>query len=571
MRQATDLKKILQRIDGRGYKAYQDIRGSYQFNDYQLFIDHVQADPFAPPSRIRVRLDQKKAGFPEETFTPRIREIALRDFLARCFHQAINRFSQGKRGTGKSGQIFISKPGQEILERSSCLVNSFYVEVRLAMGLPAWGRRIAARVAESMFFEELPQIVAHSIYYKNLDPQKVKRHIETAEDADFLRNKLDELGLVAFVADGAVLPRASGVDPRPLRHSQVVPFQSPETLRITISLPNQGQVSGLGIKKGVTLIVGGGYQGKSTLLQALEMGVYNHIPGDGRELVVTAPSALKIRAEDGRRIEKVDISPFISNLPFGRDTKAFSTEDASGSTSQAANTVEALELGAELLLIDEDTSATNFMIRDHRMQELVSKEKEPITPFIDKIRLLYHEHRVSTVLVIGGSGDYFDVADWVICMVEYKPYDLTEKAKAIAEKYKAERRPEGGDSFGHIRERVPLASSFDPRRGKKEVKIKATGLKSILFGRFLIDLSSIEQLVDEAQTKAIAEAIYYACRFMDGQRTLKEVIDLVIEYIEKKGLDLLSGWPQGEHASFRGLELGAAINRIRSLRVRQKQ
>jgi len=554
MKSATDLRNILHRIDGRGYKAYKDIEGSYDFQEYKLAVDHVQADPFASPSRIRVRLDQKKAGFPKETYMPRIREIALRDFLARRFHQAISRFCRGIRGTGKSGLIFIPKPGQEILERSSCLLNSFYVEIRLAMGLPALGRRIAARAAEAMFFEELPQIVAHSMYYKNLDPQEVKKHIETVEDADFLRNKLDELGLAAFVADGAVLPRASGVDPRPLSRGKVVPFQSPESLRITVSLPHQGQVSGLSLKKGVTLIVGGGYHGKSTLLQAIEMGVYNHIPGDGRELVVTNPHAVKIRAEDGRCIEKVDISPFISNLPFDRDTKVFSTEDASGSTSQAANTIEALELGAQLLLIDEDTSATNFMIRDHRMQELVSKEKEPITPFIDKIRLLHRDHGVSTILVIGGSGDYFDVADCVICMVEYKPYDLTIKAKAIAEKYRAERRPEGGDSFGNITERIPLASSFDPRRGRKEVKIKTTSLKSILFGRYFID-----------------EAIYYASRLMDGKKTLKEIINGVLEDIEQNGLDLLSRRPHGEYASFRDLELGAAINRLRSLKVFQKK
>ncbi|MFQ5722117.1 MAG: ABC-ATPase domain-containing protein [Candidatus Aminicenantales bacterium] len=571
MKSASDLKKILRRIDGRGYKAYKEVEGSYDFREYQLEIDHVQADPFASASRMRVRIDQQKAGFPQETYNPRSREIALRDFLARCFYQAIGKFSRGKRGTGKSGLIFIPQPGQEILERSSCLVNSFYVEMRLAVGLPAWGRRIAARVAEAMFFEELPQIVGHSLYFQNLDKQQLEKHIETAEDADFLRHKLDELGLVAFVADGAILPRASGIDPRPLSHGPIVPFQSPDSMRVTLDLPHRGRISGLGLKKGVTLIVGGGYHGKSTLLQALEMGIYNHIPGDGRELVVSNPWAVKIRAEDGRRIEKVDISPFISNLPFKRETKAFSTDDASGSTSQAANTIEALELGAQVLLIDEDTSATNFMIRDHRMQELVSKEKEPITPFIDKIRLLYSDYGVSTILVIGGSGDYFDVADWVICMLKYKPYDLTQEAKAIAEKYKAERQPEGGHSFGRITERIPLASSFDAKKGRKEVKIKTVALKSILFGRYLIDLSSVEQLVDEAQTKAIAEAIYYARRLMNERKTLKEIINSVLENISQKGLDILSTWPHGKYASFRGLELGAAINRLRSLRVRQKE
>jgi len=327
----------------------------------------------------------------------------------------------------------------------------------------------------------------------------------------------------------------------------------------------------MGIPKGVTLIVGGGYHGKSTLLRALELGVCNHIPGDGRELVVANPHTVKIRAEDGRRIEKVDISPFIANLPFGRDTEAFSTDDASGSTSQAANIIESLELGAQVLLIDEDTSATNFMIRDHRMQELVSKDKEPITPFIDKVRQLYRDHGVSTILVIGGSGDYFDVADCVICMVEYKPYDLTEQARAIAEKYRAERRPEGGEHFGAITQRVPLARSFDPSRGRREVKISTKGLQSIVFGTHTIDLGAVEQLVDASQTRAIGDAIYYATKYMDGKKRLRQIVDAVVEDMMDKGLDVLGPRPVGDYAAFRALELGAAINRLRTLSVEKKE
>ncbi|MEE8472125.1 MAG: ABC-ATPase domain-containing protein, partial [Dehalococcoidia bacterium] len=441
---AEDLRKILRRIDGRGYRAYSDIVGAYEFPGYTLLVDHVQGDPFASPSRVRVRVSGREAGFPPDTRSGKSREIALRDLLTRRFFDAARRFCRGNRGTGSSGVISIDRPGQETLERTSALVAEQYVEARFVMGLPARGRTVSGRDAEAMFFEELPQIVRASLFYESLDEKTLYEFIETAEDADSLREQLDPLGLVAFVADGAILPRASGVDPRPLAGDprlpagdRVVPFESPQSLRVQVVLPNRGAVAGMGIPRGVTLIVGGGYHGKSTLLRALEVGVYNHIPGDGRELVVVHPSALKIRAEDGRRIEKVDISPFITNLPQGRDTGAFSTEDASGSTSQAANIIEGLEAGAGVLLIDEDTSATNFMIRDHRMQELVSKDKEPITPFIDKVRQLYADLGVSTVLVIGGSGDYFDVADRVICMVDYRPYDLTRESRAIARKYRA--------------------------------------------------------------------------------------------------------------------------------------
>ena len=568
MQSAEDLKSILRRINGRGYKAYKDIQGVYDFKDYLLLIDYVQGDPFASPSRIRVKIPQIRAKFPEDTFCNRSREIALRDFLTRQFHAASKRFCKGRRGTGKSGLILIDQPGQEILERTSLFVTNEYVEARFVMGLPAFGRRIAATHCEAMFFEELPKIITW-LHFDNQDRKALYLHIETAEDADFLRNQLDSLGLIAFVADGSILPRVSGIDSRPLTTGKVIPFKSPDSLKVTITLPNKGVITGMGIPQGVTLIVGGGYHGKSTLLKALELGVYNHKPGDGRELVVTTSKTLKIRAENGRRIEKVDISPFISNLPFQQDTKAFSTEDASGSTSQAANIMEALEVGVTGLLIDEDTSATNFMIRDHRMQELVLKEREPITPFIDKVRQLYHDYDVSTICVIGGSGDYFDVADCVICMVEYTPQNITEEARIIAEKYKAERKPEGGEHFGSITERIPLSRSLDPQKGRRSVKISSRGLHFILFGVHTIDLQAVEQLVDVSQTKALGDALYYAVQYMDGKRTVKEIIDIVVRDVAKT-LDIINPRPTGDYAVFRGLELAAALNRLRTLEVEQK-
>jgi len=568
MLNSEDLRSTLRRIDGRGYKAYTDIRGVYNFGEYTLLVDHVQGDPFASPSQVRVQVPQQLAGFPTDTCSSKSREIALRDFLTRMFHEASGRFCQGRRGIGNSGIISIDRPGQEVLERTSAFVTESHVEARFVVGLPAFGRIISGKHAEAMFFEELPQIVRASLLFSSLDRNALYKHIEVAEDADFLRERLDELGLVAFVADSALLPRTSGVDPRPLARSQAVTFQTPQSLRVQVSLPNRGAVTGMGIPPGVNLIVGGGYHGKSTLLRAMELGVYNHIPGDGRELVIAHPHTMKIRAEDGRRIEKVDISPFIDNLPFGRDTGAFCSEDASGSTSQAANIIESLESGARVLLIDEDTSATNFMIRDHRMQELVSKDKEPITPFIDKIRQLYRDLGVSTILVIGGSGDYFDVADYVICMVDYKPYDVTEQSQAIAEKYRAERRPEGGEHFGEITERIPLAHSLDPSKGRREARISPKGLHSIAFGTHTIDLRAVEQLIDTSQTRAIGDALYYATRYMDGKETVRQIADIVLKDVMEKGLDVLGSRPAGDYAAFRGLELAAALNRLRTLRVR---
>lgn len=565
----SDLRELLKRIDGKAYKAYRDIKGEYDYGEFILVVEHVQGDPFASPSNIVVKVSQRVALFPKETYSSKSRCIALRDYITRCFSSASKPHNRKSRGSGRSGIISIDTPGQEILERTSCFVDDTWVELRFKVGLPAFGRRIAGKIAEVIFFKDIPGLIRKSAFYSSINGKSLINHIEVNEDADYLRSLLKKLNLVCFVADGSILPRVSGVDKRPLKTGIVIPFESPDSLRVKLNLPNRGEITGMGIPKGVTLVVGGGYHGKSTLLNAMELGIYNHIPEDGRELCITIHEAVKIRAEDGRRIEKVDISPFISGLPFGRDTRSFSTEDASGSTSQAANIMEALEMGAELLFIDEDTSATNFMIRDHRMQELVAKDKEPITPFIDKVRLMLKDYGISTIMAIGGSGDYFDVADNVICLVDYKPHDVTTEAKRIAEKYRSERKTEGGEKFGNITPRAPLSHSFDPSKGKREVKISSKGLKSIHFGTHYIDLGAVEQLVDISQTRAIGDAIYYATRFMNGERSLREILDSILKDIDEKGLDILSRRPSGDYAMFRKFELGAAINRLRTLEVIQ--
>ena len=569
MKSENDLKRILQRIDRRGYKAYKEIRGVYKFKDFTLLIDHVQGDPFAEPSRVRIRLDQSLAGFPPDTYYNRSREIGLRDYLTRQFHRAIRRIARRqRRGTGKSGLIEIDAPGQEILLRTSCLVSDRFVEIRFKVGLPAAGRSILAREAAEMFFDELPQIVTASLFFKTLDRDSLCHHIETNEDQDALRQLLKPNGLVAFVADGACLPRRSGVDTRPLKE-KAVPFRSPESLRYAFELPNRGEVSGMGIPEGVTLIVGGGYHGKSTLLDALQCSVYNQIPEDGRELCATVADAVKIRAEDGRNIEKVDISPFISDLPYGKDTISFSTPNGSGSTTQAANIIEMLEVGATSLFIDEDTSATNFMIRDRRMQMLVAKEKEPITPLIDKIRLLYSELGVSTVLVLGGSGDYFEVADTVIAMDGYIPKEVSEEVRQIVMEVGTGRRSEGGTTFGTLRDRIPIPESIDASRGRRQVKIAVRSTREIGFGTQTIDLTALEQLASMSQARAIADALVYAREnYMYGERCLREIVWLVDQDFAEKGLDVLSKYPSGQYALPRGLEIAAALNRLRSLKVR---
>ena len=567
MKNYKELEKILFSMDGKSYSAYKSLKGEYKFPKYVLAIDHVQSDPYAPPSRMRIIMDRKISGIPYELTDTKEKNIAVSDFLTRNFYKEIQKNGNDSSGTGGSGRIFIDRCGQEILERTSVLIKENKIEVRFEMGMPARGRRIMGKAAQKIIFEQLPKIVEKSILYDNLNKESLKEQIVLVLDQEYIRKVLKEKELVVFVANDSILPRENGISDKPMKNA--VKFKSPEKFEITLNLPSGKKVSGMGIPKGITLIVGGGYHGKSTLLSALERGIYNHIAQDGREFIISETDAVKIRAEDGRNVEKVNISGFINNLPGNKDTRTFSTENASGSTSQAANVAEALEYGTSLLLIDEDTSATNFMIRDGRMQKLVAKEKEPITPFIDRVKELYDNFGVSTILIVGGSGDYFDVADHVIMMDEYIPKDVTEKAKKIAKSDENKREFSPNDKFQGITQRIPLKKSFS-QSGKLD-KTKAKGKHSILYGKELIDISGLEQLVDDSQTNCIAVMIdYFKNKVLDEKLTLSQAADRIYEKIEKDGLDSISSYTghPGNLALPRKQEFCGAVNRYRKLRIK---
>ncbi len=561
---AQTLRQTLHKLDGASYGAYKSIKGRYDFGDFTLWIDHVQGDPFAAPSRVRVEVAAAIAQWPAALWSNPVRTLALEDYLLRAFGEGARDLS-GHRGSGKSGLMQILQVGQEAIAQTAINIDKGNVEARFTVGLPAQGRRILGRMAAALLCEDVPELVERSLLTPAFKLSHVSRHIETIEDHLALQGQLGDRGLVAFVANGAILPRRSGVDDRPLPGA--IPFQSPPELAVTLTAPNGGPIEGMGIPQGITLIVGGGYHGKSTLLQAIELGIYAHIPGDGREAVVTDGRAVKIRAEDGRSVVGVDISPFINHLPQGQSTTAFSTTNASGSTSQAANLIEALEAGAKVLLVDEDTAATNFMIRDRRMQKLIAKDKEPITPLIDKIRQLWEEHGVSTVLVMGGSGDYFEVADRVIALDQFRPVDVTIQAKDIAAAYPNERTPEGSPHFGPITPRIPLPASIDPKRGKRDVNIKVQGVDGITLGTADIDLGAVAQVVNPGQLRAIAAALVYGQNRL-GSQTLPAFLDELMAAIARQGLDAFAPYPTGEYVGFRRFELAAALNRLRTLQVK---
>ncbi len=554
MESSSILKQTIQRIDGKGYKAYKDIQSAYQFSDFELHMDHVQGDPFAAPSALRVRIDRQNTVIPDAVLSTADRTLAAEDFLTRLFEQNIRRISRGARGTGGSGMISIQSPSQEILKRSSCVLSDDTVEFRFYASLPARGRTILGSVAEQMLLREIPDIVKLSSTFDATINKQLMLHVHTFEDYRTIQETLAELKLVAFIPCGAVLPRRSGIDEKPMTDSEgpVVPFRSPESLEVQIQTPNSGPVLGMGIPEGVTIIAGGGFHGKSTILNAVERCVYGHIPMDGRELTATLPDAVKIRSEDGRSIFQVDISGFIRDLPFGKDTTTFSTENASGSTSQAAAIVEALEFGSRLLLIDEDTSATNFMIRDNRMRQMV--RKEPITPLIDVIRSLYTDHGVSTIIVTGGAGDYFDVADTVIVMEDYIPRDVTESART-------EPASEGltFTSWPTARRHVQLPS---PMKGPRE-KFVARDRTRIQIGETRVDMYALEQIAELTQTEGIAfllKQFYEAAK--ESRKPMVELVSQIHERFSSTGFQFIK---RGNLAVPRREELAATINRIRGL------
>lgn len=567
MQTSTELKNLLARIDRRGYPAYKDTKGVYRFPEYELSIDHVQGDPFAAPSSLSIRVPGAKAAFPPDLYRSSCRRLALQDALTRLFGRQAMRFSFQAKGSGHSGLISISRCGQEVLERTACRVDptNGSILLRLEVGFPANGRIVNARELEKILFDYLPQCVRSSLLYSNLEADRLQKAADLAEDQEYIREMLPKMGLCAFVADESILPRESGVSSRPMKGA--VPFRSPREMTVAMDLPHRGKITGMGIPKGVTLIVGGGYHGKSTLLKALELGVYNHIAGDGREYVITDRTAVKIRAEDGRSIRKTDISMFINDLPNGKDTRVFSTEDASGSTSQAANVVEAIEAGASLLLMDEDTSATNFMIRDELMQRVIRRDMEPITPFIDRVRELYAQYGVSTIIVAGSSGAYFHTADPIIQMDRYEPRDITALAKREAEAFPLQKEtiePAATPGFA----RKPKASPELQSGGR--VKLKTLGRDGFSINRETVSLRCVEQLTDEEQTAALGHCLLYAEKYlMDGRRDLRQVVDMLEAAIDAKGLEAFCGSSSGVPflARPRRQEIFACLNRYRELKL----
>ena len=580
MKNSEELRQQLRSINRKSYPAYKGLKGLYHFGNYILSIDHVQGDPFASPSHVSIQISHRDAGFPDGYYKDTLTKTTLCDYLTRQFEKQVSQYSFRAKGSGKSGLLTVSHCGQEILSRTACEITEKGITARFFVGFPANGRTINATELEKILFDFLPVCIQKSFFYSSLNAKELQNYIELAEDQEFIRQMLPAKNLCAFIANGSILPRESGISSRPMKAS--VPFTSPDSLRISMELPHKGKITGMGIPKGITLIVGGGYHGKSTLLNALELGVYNHIPGDGREYVITDATAVKLRSEDGRFIKDVDISMFINDLPNKKDTRCFSTLDASGSTSQAAGIAESMEAGSHLFLLDEDTSATNFMVRDAFMQQVIQREKEPITPFLERAEDLYKKAGISTILVAGSSGAFFHIADTIIQMDNYVPKDITASVKKLCSQYPLPAVSVTDFQLPHSHRIMskPTESSNRLRHNSRgnhsdsgaakpeRLKTRISGTDGFSLGRQEIDLRYTEQLIDTEQTAALGLLLKYAVEHLaDGRRTLPEIVQFLWKNLSLHGLSFFTENQKIScgYAIPRIQEIYACLNRYRGL------
>ncbi|WP_273976643.1 ABC-ATPase domain-containing protein [Vibrio parahaemolyticus] len=540
------LTATLKKIEKQNYRAYQQIKGQYDFTDFTLFIDHVQGDPYASASRFRAIRAWSLTGLEWLKDESPAFQRAARDFIARSFEQ----FAK------QENTVSIALNGQTVLDSTAVLFTEEGIELRFRVNLPAEGRSVLGKKANNILTFHLPKFIRRATLERELDKEAMVKHCQVVEDQSALREQLEAHNLVAFVANGSVLPRIAGNCDLPMK--EAVEFTAPESLQVTLHAPNKGYITGLGIPKGITLIVGGGFHGKSTLLNAIERSIYDHIPGDGREYIVTDQKAMKIRAEDGRCVHHLNLSNYINHLPMGKDTADFSTQDASGSTSQAAWLQESIEAGATSLLIDEDTSATNFMIRDERMQALVAKGDEPITPLVDRIGQLRDELDISTIIVMGGSGDYLDAANTVIQMHDYQAVDVTEKAKQVIAQHPTQRHNESEESLQTFRPRALNRVALMNILTDGKFRVSAKGKDSLRFGKEFTDLSSLEQIESADEVNAIGWLWFQLAQLPGWCNNPAKEIE-----------EMLSGeWhaslpKQGDLAKPRTLDVMAALNRMR--------
>jgi predicted ABC-class ATPase len=567
------LYKILRKIDGRPYKAYQELlRQVFCHPSFRVCLVHVQGSPGAFPASVgHVTLNPSELELPAACLANGTRRMAASDYLLRAFQSSVVAHARRNRGARGSGSFQLLSLPPQVLERNVVHLDASRVRIAFHISLPGtYDNRILGSAAADMLTRELIMVV-EALKASVARSTALRTHCEVIEDWVHVQNRLPRYGLIAFIGDGAILPRRSGASQAPLQEGTVA-LRAPDPMAVEVEFPNAGPMRGLGIRPGVNVLIGGGFHGKSTVLNALAKGVYPHIPGDGRERVITHPDACFICAEEGRAVHGLDISGFIGALPGKTDPTRFQTQNASGSTSEAAAIIEAVLSGAKFLLIDEDSSATNFLIQDHNMRRLIPED--PITPLFDRVRELYERYDVSTLIVAGGSSDYLGVAQHVTAMRNYQPVCMTDQVDQL--RLPAPAKPSGPLTI--MDRRRLLADNFDPvykvrRLGKTlTVRIKPLRLqeKILEYGNVQLDLTKLAALVDPHQVLALGYALLLGKHVL-GQKALSptDLAAALHARIGQAGLDILSR--HADRPLFlarpRRLELAGAINRLRNLKV----
>lgn len=552
-----ELYQKIRQITGKPYGLYKQLASKkWDFGDFTLEFLHIQGDPYAPPSRATVTAPLAMLGWKGEfsnTFTQR---LALSDFLHRELAAIIQ-----ERYPEKNADIIMAVPGQEIMVRNALWVENGNVTACFQVNLPGEKRLINGELLADILTSTLPDLLTAGLYADSGKIARATAAIKSLEMREALLDAARAHGLAAFVPNGAILPRESGISEKPLQNA--VPFAAPAELQVELEACGE-RICGMGIPKGITVITGGAYHGKSTLLSALCKAVYPHIQGDGREWIVVDESAVRVGVEDGRSVRHTDISALVHELPGGKSTQDFSTASASGSTSEASNLLEALEFGAKTVLIDEDASAVNFLVRDARVRALVGDAREPLVPLIDRIKD-FAEGGISFIIVAGACGDYLEAADNVILMANYNAECATAKAKEICQGFtKRELAPfryQAGQSRNFNAFIEELKASVKPTSSvERQVKVKCQGT-NMQIGFLTADLSGVA-FPDAASRLGAGLLLLNMLQSAEDVPSLKMIEDR-FEKIKNVGFRGIAQGLSKDAALPRTSEVAAALLRLR--------
>jgi len=544
------LRLLLRAIDGQPYAHYARLRGVHVRTPFEIEVDRVPADPFAGPARLRVRVPAALTGIPGELLSTATGRTAVEDFLTRAAAEALrDLFGRAGPLPPGAGRLFMEVPGPAVLERTTCRVRDDVVELRLSVDLPARGRSALGLQAETLLAETVPRLATASLTVSQRRLSALRLHVAAVEDHAALQQALAARGLVAFVADGA----RPGRDPGGLLpHREAVPFRAPDSRAITLPLPHAGNVRGLGIPAGVTLLAGPAFHGKSALLAALAASVRPHPPGDGRERIAALPSALAVTAAAGRALRRLDLSAFVVDLPEGGAPADLSSDEAPAALAQAAGVVEAVESGVRLLLVDEDGAAPGFLVRDARMQRLVPRPPASLLTLMERGRALYERLGVSTLLATAGAGDYLEIADTVLRVQDFAVEDVTEQARTIARATASMR----------LEEPIPELQAPARREGAGPapgLRASLAGARAVRLGDEILDLSSLEALSEPAEVRGMARLLADAAARLRPGTSLAEVV--------AETEDVALDGTEEDLARPRTVDLYAALVRWRALRV----